>query len=760
MKRAIFFCFALLMLGPAQALMAQEPVEAVHQWGVFEASFYSQNSYEDPWNELEVTVEFTGPNGESITRRAYWDGGHFWEVRFSPNALGEWRYETVCSNQDEGGLHGMTGVFECVPYEGVNPLYWHGALRVSEDRTHFEHADGTPFFFLADTAWNGALRSYLPNWERFLETRVDQQFTAVQFVMTQWRAADTDALGQKAYTGEDPIRVNPAFYQRLDAYFEAVNDAGLAAVPVMLWAISGDMNPGYVLSEEDRISLARYQEARYGAHQVIWFLGGDGAFEEQRAEPWKRIGRAVFGEGKQRIATMHPRGMSWVGAEFREEPWFDFIGYQSGHGDSPNTLRFTHSGPPAENWGNQPRHPVINIEPNYEDHISYHTRTRHDAFSVRRASYWSLLAAPTAGVSYGNNGVWPWLHEYGTPPDHGGAGASMPWYINMTMEGALDMKHLHDFFAALDWHRLWPAQAMWIQSSEELPRLGAEATEVFYSRNAEGEAKLYLDGQLAAEMTVGGEVSAWEADMRLALGNELSGERAWLGELHEVALFDQAISPGEDQHEPVAHYDFSAGEGNVIKNQTGQSGLDLVIEDPDAVAWMEEGGIAIQEPARIATETPAARLIEAVKESGAFSLYAQIKPANTSQDGPARIVTLSRNSVSRNFTLGQDGADCVMRFRTTQTSDNGEPALSTSNDPAVHEHVAVARAKEGDLAVAYLPVGGDVTLDLSGMRSGLVARWYDPREGIWHDKTPIEPETQTFSAPSDEDWLLAILLSD
>ena len=35
------------------------------------------------------------------------------------------------------------------------PLYLHGPLRVAADRRHFEHADGTPFFWLADTWWMG-----------------------------------------------------------------------------------------------------------------------------------------------------------------------------------------------------------------------------------------------------------------------------------------------------------------------------------------------------------------------------------------------------------------------------------------------------------------------------------------------------------------------------------------------------------------------------------------------------------------------------
>ena len=48
----------------------------------------------------------------------------------------------------------------------------HGPVRVSrEHRTCLAHADGTPFFFLADTVWNGALLSTERDWADYLEDR-------------------------------------------------------------------------------------------------------------------------------------------------------------------------------------------------------------------------------------------------------------------------------------------------------------------------------------------------------------------------------------------------------------------------------------------------------------------------------------------------------------------------------------------------------------------------------------------------------------
>ena len=38
---------------------------------------------------------------------------------------------------------------------------------------------------------------------------------------------------------------------------------------------------------------------------------------------------------------------------------------------------------------------------------------------MRNASYWSILATPTAGITYGANGIWPWLREGEEILNHG-----------------------------------------------------------------------------------------------------------------------------------------------------------------------------------------------------------------------------------------------------------------------------------------------------------------------------------------------------
>lgn len=431
----------------------------IPQYTIFEQTLRSAGSYGNPFWEVSVRVRFTGPSGEQHMVDAFWDGGDVWRVRFSPNAIGNWRFETVCSDENNSGLNGQTGSFECVPYVGDNPLYRHGSLQVSANGRYLQHADGTPFFWLGDTAWNGVLLAKPQDWARYLRTRKQQHFNVIQFVATQWRASTKgDLTGQLAFEGTDHITINPAFFQRADPKIASINAYGMIAAPVMLWTLT-EIDPGQTLSEEVAIRLARYQAARWGAYHVVWILGGDGRYlQDDRAARFRRIGQGVFRDRHDRLVTMHPCGVSWAGEEFRHEDWYDFIGYQSGHGDSDADVRWLVQGPPAAEWRNEPVMPVINLEPNYEGHPAYQSKKTFTAHQVRRASYWSVLVSPPAGVTYGNNEIWNWHEEAGPAENHANIGEIQPWDKGLETPGIAGMSLLYSFFEQVRWTELEPAQ--------------------------------------------------------------------------------------------------------------------------------------------------------------------------------------------------------------------------------------------------------------------------------------------------------------
>jgi hypothetical protein len=341
-----------------------------------------------------------------------------------------------------------------------NPFEKHGRLRVAKSGTHLEHADGTPFFFLADTCWTGPALSTTEDWDFYLKDRKAKGFTAIQFnCLSPWRTAPTDVEGRTAYSIKDGKLIpDEAFFKRLDTRLKAVNDAGLLAVPVLAWAHKkGDA--GFDLSEEQLIGLIRSEVTRYKDAHCLYVLAGDARYNTTDADKWKRIGRAVFAEHPGLLVTTHPTGMNWPWKGWEDEKWLTVLGYQSGHGDDANTLKWLYSGSPAE-YGKRKAftRPVINLEPPYEDHFGYQSRKPHSAYSVRRAVYWSLLSAPVCGVTYGGHGVWSWHAKPGeAPTDHPGTGPAKHWKEALNLPGAAQMGFARKLFESVPWTELRPA---------------------------------------------------------------------------------------------------------------------------------------------------------------------------------------------------------------------------------------------------------------------------------------------------------------
>ena len=150
-----------------------------------------------------------------------------------------------------------------------------------------------------------------------------------------------------------------------------------------------------------------------------------------------------------------------------------------------------------------------------------------------------------------------------------------------------------------------------------------------------------------------------------------------------------------------ALYTFEAGRGDTVKDRSGvRPQLDLKIEKPAAVKW-QDGSLLVRSSTRIQSSGPAKKIIEAAKRLGSLTIEAWVKPQSDSQEGPARIVSLSAGSSDRNFTLGQDGKRYDVRLRTTSTSRNGIPSTAAEKNSArtVLTHVVFTRDAAGNARI-------------------------------------------------------------
>ena len=423
------------------APVRSETLPLVPKWERFEQAFVSSILYGNALQQATLTVSFTSPLGETIAVCGFWDGGKVWRVRFTPDQPGRWSFTTACSDPSNRGLEHQTGAFLCTAAAGQNRFRQHGPVSIARDRRHFEHRDGTPFFWLADSTWDGARLSNPKDWETYARIRSAQEFTAVQWAVTP----GADAAAEPAFAGDEQVAVNPEFFKRLDAKVDALNRAGLLSVIL-------PFRYPERLPEDQTLLLLRYMVARWGEDGVAWVLRCDGSNPGDVA-CGKRVGRAVFGNKPRAPVILFSVDRAFDA--FRDESWVSAWGYVSDM-KNENSLRDLFSGPIASEWKKEPARPLINIEPARESR-SAQSRGRTTADDVRLAAWWSLLLAPPAGVSYAAEGVTDWdttVERQETGAAEGGVPA---WQASLLLPGAKQMSVVAAVFRPIQYWRLAPA---------------------------------------------------------------------------------------------------------------------------------------------------------------------------------------------------------------------------------------------------------------------------------------------------------------
>ncbi len=167
----------------------------------------------------------------------------------------------------------------------------------------------------------------------------------------------------------------------------------------------------------------------------------------------------------------------------------------------------------------------------------------------------------------------------------------------------------------------------------------------------------------------------------------------------------------------VVLYEFKEGAGQVVSETSGVGQpLNLTISDATGVTWAPGGGVDITgDRVAIRTDGAATKIIDALRASNELTIEAVVTPRDTTHTGPARIVSLSRDTSVRNFTLGQTRSQYIMRLRTSRTDTQGTPETETDRD--------VLKAERQHVVVTY--TAGSVRIYVDGEPKGLGARTGD-----------------------------------
>jgi hypothetical protein len=453
MKSRVTGCFAACIA--AVALLTCLPVAhgaEVAQWAVFETSFESAKAYPNPFTEVEVDVVFK--QGEKQWKvPAFWAGDKKWTVRFAPPVQGKFAYRVECTDKANTGLNGKEQTLSVKAYKGDNPLLKHGFLRVSADKRHFEHADGTPFLWLGDTWWKGLCGRI--TWEGFQQLTADRKakgFNVVQII--GGGPFPDEPLFDERWKNEggmpyekDFERLNPAYFDYADRKIKHLVENGMVPAMVGAWGwhtqmISNETIDGGKGKWFNR--HWRYLIARYGAYPVIWIVAG-----EMRHPYLNDVAKYVReNDPYKHLTAMHPPGVPEMQSGrkvVKDEALVDFDFLQTAHNEwssAPITVSQV-----TMSYSKTPTMPVINSEVTYEWHKN---QSRHD---LQRFMFWTCMLNGAAGHTYGAGGIW----QMNTEAVHGSSAyEKIPWHVAMHYPGSAQLGLGKKLLEEYPWWRFEP----------------------------------------------------------------------------------------------------------------------------------------------------------------------------------------------------------------------------------------------------------------------------------------------------------------
>lgn len=390
-----------LLLAPLAALAVADVVRAETHVPA-EITFVAERPHAEPFLNVTLDVVFTDPAGAQLTVPAFWAGGNQWKVRYASALVGRHPFCSLCSATDDAGLHGVEGRVEVVRYGGDNLLYRRGPVRVSGDRRHFEHADGSRFLWLGDTWWKCLCKRM--TWEGFQELTSDRKakgFNAVQIVCGPYPDEDMmearwENEGGKPYEKIDFSAVNPKYFEFADRRIKHLVDAGMVPVIVGGWG----RPQGGGRSTLAQVGLDGFKRhwrnliARYGAYPTVWIVGGEA---KDAYGPWSELAKYLketdsYHRPLTYHAPQHPRQAIKDNAVFD----FDMVGIgHEGFRTAAQSLELMKSC-----QSQAPARPVLCGEACYEGHMQTNFQ------DLQRHLFWSFMLSGAAGHTYGAAGIW------------------------------------------------------------------------------------------------------------------------------------------------------------------------------------------------------------------------------------------------------------------------------------------------------------------------------------------------------------------
>jgi len=326
-------------------------------------------------------------------------------------------------------------------------------LRIHENKRHIMNQDGTPFFYLADTAWELFHRLTREEAQMYLDVRAQAGFTAIQAVAL----AEFDGVRIPNAYGRYPLKKDESgewdidlpdtdgeysYWDHVDFIVKEAEERGLYIAMLPAWGDKFNImwGKGPLLFTPD--NAARYGKwigTRYtDSPNIIWVMGGDRLLDTRaHFDIINNMAKSIrTADSGRHLITFHPTGGHHSSTALHDEAWLDFNMIQSGH----DRKRFNYM-MIEKDYKRTPHKPVIDAEPGYEDHPdAFNPQNGYlDAADARQFAYMSLFTG-ACGHTYGNHSIWGMIKSIpveGFQPGH----FCVTWKQALYSPGAGQMRH-------------------------------------------------------------------------------------------------------------------------------------------------------------------------------------------------------------------------------------------------------------------------------------------------------------------------------
>ncbi len=309
--------FVLLMLACAVAQAA--PVE---RWSSTDIELAGPSTG-NPFMEVDLSATFR-LGARSIKVPGFYDGDGKYRIRFMPDQVGEWTYET---NSNRPELSGKGGKLEVSAASAGN----HGPVGVKNTH-HFAYADGTPFWQVGTTsyAWTHQTEALQA---QTLATLAKAPFNKIRMAVFP-NHDDKNQPPRYPFAGSPPkawdfSRFNPAFFRNLEQRVGQLRELGIEADLILFhpydkgyWGFDG-------MPEEVNQRYLRYVVARLAAYRNVWWsMANEFDFLKAKTMPeWDSYFQTVqANDPYQHLRSIHNAFVLYN----HTKPWVTHVSVQSG----------------------------------------------------------------------------------------------------------------------------------------------------------------------------------------------------------------------------------------------------------------------------------------------------------------------------------------------------------------------------------------------------------------------------------------------